>query len=315
MPLIVRSAALVLALATCAAVNAQTLHNPAGAYDDLPVSSLPADSSPSESLTIVPPSRPPATPPMEGALAPIEPWTPDGPAYIRADAPMSHAIAAEPWDGGWFGAVELTIFRPVFDDLPIVDREGSVAPRLIFGWESDRGFGLRTRFWGLENESQLDLMGVLVDQQLEAFRFDFDLYREFDFKGSSITVGGSITAADIKTSFAPISVAGEESSGGVGVFLEGRHLISKSYDSQWSVLARGRWAGLVGERNSPPNSSTITGDSSIRITEAGLGWEYKRNFDSCSFVLQHMIEVQTWDNYYLGEFSLFGQNVSMGFTF
>jgi hypothetical protein len=233
---------------------------------------------------------------------------------------MSHAIAAEPWDGGWFGAVELTIFRPVFDDVPVVDRKGSVGPRLIFGWESDRGFGLRTRFWGLENEAQLEMLGVQIDQRFEAFRFDFDFYREFDFKGSSITVGGSITAADLKSTLQPTNivgteVVGEEAGGGVGVFLEGRHLICTNYDSQWSVLARGRWASLVGERKSPPNASTITGDSSIRIAEAGLGWEYKRNFDSCSFVLQHMIEVQTWDNYYLGEFSLFGQNVSLGFTF
>jgi hypothetical protein len=188
------------------------------------------------------------------------------------------------------------------------------------GWESDRGFGLRTRFWGLENEAKMEVMGVQLDQWFEASRFDFDVYREFDFKGSSITVGGSITAADLEltiesTSIPGVEVIAEETGGGVGVFLEGRHLISNSYDSQWSVLARGRWAGLVGERRSPPNSSSITGDSSLRIAEAGLGWEYKRNFDSCSFVLQHMIEVQTWDNYYVGEFSLLGQNVSLGFTF
>jgi hypothetical protein len=315
MHMTLRSAALVLALAACSAAKSQTLHNPAGAYDDLQLTPPAGDAESNESLTIVPPAQRPAASPMAGALAPVQPWTHDSPAYPPTDAPMSHAIAAEPWDGGWYGTVELTIFRPVFDDLPVVDREGSVGPRLILGWESDRGFGLRTRFWGLENQAELEVLGTRLDQQFEAFRFDFDLYREFDFKGSSITVGASITAANIESTIQPINVVGKEAAGGIGVFLEGRHLICKNSDSQWSVLSRGRWAGLVGEREQPSDSTTLTGDSSIRIAEAGLGWEYKRDFDSCSFVLQHLLEVQAWENYYLGDFSLFGQNVSLGFTF
>ena len=79
---------------------------------------------------------------------------------IRKTCRSSHAISAEPWDGGWFGAVELTIFRPYHNDLPVADRNDSVGPRLSLGWESDRGFGFRGRFWGMENES--DMLGPLA---------------------------------------------------------------------------------------------------------------------------------------------------------
>ena len=37
--------------------------------------------------------------------------------------------------------------------------------------------------------------------KLQTFRFDMDFYREFDFRGSSILLGASITAAELEGEF------------------------------------------------------------------------------------------------------------------
>jgi hypothetical protein len=308
--------ATLVALVTGGLVRAQTFRGPPSAYENLPTGTAPVGDASNPPLTIVPPAQNQTPPPaMEGSVVEMQPWTPDGPAYEHANTPMSHAISAEPWDGGWFAAVELTIFRPVYNSLPVTNRHVSVGPRLVLGWESDRGFGLRGRFWGIENESEI--FGPLLTREileLEASRFDFDLYREFDFRGSSITVGGSIGAADLKMN-APSVGPAEASGGGIGVFVEGRHLLSKSVCSEWAAVGRGRWTGLVGNWKDPANSPYISGDSHIKIVEAGLGWEYRREFENCDLVLQHLIEVQAWDPSYLTDVTLFGQNVSIGLTF
>jgi hypothetical protein len=298
-------------LLLCNPLHAQGVNGPQHAYEELPTvdAAPPSDAE----LTIVPPMQIPS--PMSGETIEAQPWTPNVAVYPQ-NAPLAHAISAEPWDGGWFGSVELTILRPHYDDLPIADRNTSVGPRLTLGWESDRGFGLRGRFWGLENDSTLlGPMGLTANYAMDAFRFDMDFYREFDFRGSSLTAGASISAAVLEVDIESTG-ASQEDGGGVGLFLEGRHLLSRTPESEWSLLARGRWAGLVGNWEDPNSSSFATrGDSNVSIIEAGLGWEYKRKFDSCSLVLQHAIELQTWDASYMQDMSLFGQTVSMGFHF
>jgi hypothetical protein len=290
---------------------AQGVNGPLVAYEELPMGNVqPAGDA---GLTIVPPMQTPST--VSGATVEAQPWTPSGAVYPQP-APLTHAISAEPWDGGWFGSVELTILRPYFDDILIADRHTSVGPRLTLGWESDRGLGLRGRFWGLENDSTLlGPLGVTANYAMDAFRFDMDFYREFDFRGSSVTVGASISSAVLEVDIDSTGVA-QEDGGGVGLFLEGRHLLSRSPDSEWSLLARGRWAGLVGNWEDPNSASFATsGDSNMGIVEAGLGWEYKRKFDVCSLVLQHAIELQTWDASYMQDVSFLGQTVSLGFDF
>src|SRR5688500_15888376 len=104
---------------------AQGVNGPLLAYEELPTGNVqPAGDA---VLTIVPPMQTPSA--VSGATVDAQPWTPSGAVYPQ-QTPLSHAISAEPWDGGWFGSVELTILRPYFDDLPIADRHTSVGPRL-----------------------------------------------------------------------------------------------------------------------------------------------------------------------------------------
>src|SRR5205085_768944 len=91
----------------------------------------------------------------------------------------------------WSASAELTLFNPHYDNalFTLNDPNSVVAPRLIFGWESPRGLGLRARFWWL-NDHQVAISDAFFNQefevQLQARRFDFEVYRRFSFDGSSL---------------------------------------------------------------------------------------------------------------------------------
>jgi hypothetical protein len=296
--------------------RAQTLSSPSSAYDNLPVTPPPTELSAGTPLTIVPPAQSVEPAPiMEGSIVPAETWTHGGVVHPTAEAPMSHAVLADHWDSGWFAAAELTIVRPVFAVVPVDDREHSVGPRVVVGWEGYNGFGVRGRFWGLENDAKLNLLGLPVDLQTEAARLDLEFYREFDFNRSTITVGASITAAELGMRLDQITSPAEERGAGVGLFVEGQYEITKNHDSTWSLLTRGHWAGLVGEWEDPDNSASDSGDSNLRIGEVALGWQYRHEFDASTLVFQHMLEMQVWNPSYLEDVSFFGQSVSLGLMF
>ena len=274
-------------------------------------------------LTIIPPASPPEATvptasvavPMEDALVTTQAWTPEGVTCAHGVG-SSHSLYSEPWNGGWFGAVELTALQPNYSRGPmtLAEDEAFVGPRLILGWESDRGLGVRTRFWGLENESDLLTdVGGPFDVRLLASRFDVDLYRKFAFNGSSVTVGASVTGAHMEAEFDSMLLI-EESGAGVGFFVEGRHLFYQSDAVEWAVISRGRWAGLVGEWEDGSRIGLTKGDANSDIFEAALGLEFKRKFDCTDLLVQYMIEGQRWDMTYVGEVGYLGSTLSIGFA-
>lgn len=297
------------------AASAQELGGLQSAYEQLPTSE--------SHLTIVPPaSPPPATVPAASVAVPIEDalvttqaWTP-GVTCGQGVVASSHLLCSEPWDGGWFGAVELTMLQPNYTagGMTLDEDRGFVGPRLILGWESDRGLGIRTRFWGLENESDLLTdFGGPIDVRLLASRFDVDVYRKFAFKGSSVTVGASVTGAQLEAEFESIMLI-EESGAGVGFFVEGRHLFHQSDLVEWAVISRGRWAGLVGEWLDEFRTGLTKGDANGDIFEAALGLEFKRKFDCADLIVQYMFEGQRWDMTYVGDVGYLGSTLSIGFA-
>lgn len=222
----------------------------------------------------------------------------------------------------WFGGVELTLLAPHYENPLFQLRENgtAVGPRLFVGWESARGLGFRGRFWGLQQGADATFEIEPPDDDstvlFTAGRFDFDVYRRFSWDGSSITVGGSVTAAELDYKFRfdqlfePLHI--EDSGGGAGFFVEGRHLFLKTPVAAWSVLMRGRWAALVGEWRLRGDDGPEEGDSTMEIFEANLGYEYRRDFSSCSFVFQHTLEAQAWDAEFVGDVNFLGQTLSLG---
>jgi len=145
------------------------------------------------------------------------------------------------------------------------------------------------------------------DIDLAAGRFDFDVYRRFDFNRSSILAGGTVTGAQIENNYAGHA---EESAGGVGFVVEGRHRFYDSPVVAWSVFSRGRWSALVGEWS----SFNSKGNSNLNIFEAALGLEYRRRFQAADLVVQYSFEGQSWDTTYVGDVTFMGSTLSIGFA-
>jgi hypothetical protein len=255
--------------------------------------------------------------------------------------------AAEPKRSHWFGAVDLTKLYAGYNNGSFVidDQNAEVDPRIIVGWESAGGLGLRSRFWSFEDQfvpTSLFQAGsgnspppfyYFYDVDLTARRFDFDVYRRFVFEKGSVLAGASVAAAELDldvdvADFSPYiydkDFRAEHSGGGGGFLLEAQHAFYRSEVSQWSVITRGRWSGVVGELAHSELTEPLSRGSRLSILEAALGLEYKRTFHGIDFVLQYYLEGQNWDVSGLGEshstmptdgkFDFLGSMFSLGFA-
>lgn len=214
----------------------------------------------------------------------------------------------------WFGSLELTMMAPSVSS-PIADMkaDGFVAPRGTVGWESSRNLGVRGRFWGADADTDLYVGGSgPIGLDVQPTRIDFDVYRRFLFDDSSVIVGGGVTAAEMEFEIADM-VSFHDRGAGVQFFVEGRHRLTRSSVADTTLFARGRWAGLTGEWESPLNS-TGEGDSHMDILEAAIGVEWRRRFTTADLILQFSMESQSWDATYTEKVDFIGSVFSIGFA-
>ncbi len=217
-------------------------------------------------------------------------------------------------DSFWFGSIELMMMAPSVSS-PIADMkaDGFVAPRGTIGWESSRNLGVRGRFWGADADTNLYVGGSgPLGLDVQPTRIDFDVYRRFLFDDSSLIVGGGVTAAEMEIEIADM-VSFHDRGAGVQFFVEGRHRLTRSSVADTTLFARGRWAGLTGEWESPLNS-TGEGDSHIDILEAAIGVEWRRRFQAADLILQLSMESQSWDATYTERVDFIGSVFSIGFA-
>lgn len=336
-----------LSIATLAAIARGQSPEPINAaYEQLPTAwdqtpalnaePLPPADAPADALIYPPSMQPPVTPtPATGPMAYPASMAPTStpPAYVApVSAPSTYAapmcvhcgdactgacahFGAYPPHSFWFSTAELTILHPSYENgfFALDDDDDAVAPRLSLGWESPRGLGLRSRFWWLNEHAEIvSDLPLPPDEhvKLQSYRFDFDAYRRFTFDGSSIALGGGLSVARMGWELDPIVV--RDAGAGVSFFAEGRHELYRTPVSQFGLIARGRWASLIGEWRDRDSPGRDHGDSTMEILEAGFGWDWVRNFRRCDFVYQHIMEAQTWQSTLTGDVGFFGQSVSVG---
>lgn len=216
-------------------------------------------------------------------------------------------------DSFWFGSLELTMFTPSIPG-PASDLtpDGFVAPRGTIGWESSRHLGVRGRFWGANGDAYQSFGGGgPIDLDVQPTRFDFDVYRRFLFDDSSLLVGGGVTAAEMEFDLGDYA-SFRDRGAGVQFFAEGRHRLTCSSVAETTLFARGRWAALTGEWESP--SGWSEGNSHIDILEAAFGVEWRRQFKTADLILQVSMESQSWDATYTGNVDFIGSVFSIGFA-
>ncbi|HEX6963225.1 MAG TPA: hypothetical protein VF175_15265 [Lacipirellula sp.] len=299
----------VLALAAQAAFG-QTLSNPAAMLAvDVPTGDA---ADPATLVTPAAAAEPVAFEPLlEKALNERSACDVGAPAQIDCAAPVDHTAIGSPGRASWFGDFELTILHAssVNSSITTLEDDNGLGGRFIFGRENAAGLGLRGRFWDYHMETARQISAFLpygpTRLELDASRFDFDVYRRFKTSDSSISVGASVSSAIISferdETFRPLNnpfmrindYETRHSAGGVGFLVEGRHAFYRSPKHEWSVLARGRWTGLIGETSDSRIGYRIS-NSNINITEAALGLEYRRKFSAADFLLQCSLEGQAW---------------------
>jgi ferredoxin len=288
----------------------------AASWDQEPLPATPRPDPVPTALTLPPSVAAPTTTPTSVVPASVTMVHGPTPCVTCGSACVgSCSVGAYPAHSFWFADLELTILEPSYDNgIFALDGDDSiVAPRLYFGWESARGLGLRTRFWWLNDK--LDFISELpmppdADQvKFQARRFDFEAYRRFVFDESSLAVGAGITAAGINWEIDPAQM--EDAGGGVSFFVEGRHQLWRTPVSKFGVVARGRWASIIGNWEGDLGGRD-RGDLTMEILEVAFGWDLVREFSRCDFLFQTLVEAQTWQSTLTGDVGFLGQTLSAG---
>jgi hypothetical protein len=230
------------------------------------------------------------------------------------------ACQANPSRSFWYVGLELTALNASVDSTTFgLDGDtGAVGPRITVGWESDSGFGLRSRFAGMSAEADMVAYGVgptPLDLGINAARFDFDLYRRFEFENGSLLFGAGVSSAQLEYELIDgvVLESMKNTGAGVSVFAEGRHRFYNSATTEWAVLSRGRWGAMIGEEETTLFPGIVF-DSTLNVAEAAFGFEYKRKMRRATFVAQYLMEAQSWSPSELEGVNFLGSTASVGFT-
>lgn len=114
--------------------------------------------------------------------------------------------------GRWSALTELTALFPSYSTstLATASDEPILGPRILLGWESAAGFGIRGRGWGFESPVEVDQtfapFGYYSPSQIEythdiefsGSRFDLDFYKRLQYRRGELAFGASLTAAHLK---------------------------------------------------------------------------------------------------------------------
>lgn len=116
----------------------------------------------------------------------------------------------------WTIMTELPVLLPSYSTATIstANEHPILGPRTSLGWESDRGFGIRGRFWGFDTAIDME-DGYAPSQQsfyyynttldisnhqinFSGGKFDLDFYKRVELRRGHFLFGASITAAQLK---------------------------------------------------------------------------------------------------------------------
>ncbi len=262
--------------------QAQTAPTP-GSY---PTPVLPAP-------TVIPPANGPTLyPPPEGMAD-------------RVVTPSSDSWCIPPQQPGrtssWTAAVELIPSQTYVTDGQFGpwDDNGTLALRLLLGYEDPEGLGVRARFWGLsrEAETQAD------DIELNMFKFDVDLYKRIWLEHGDLAIGAGPSSGDVEFLLSDHTHSYFEGAGGV-IFVDGYYTLVDFDRSELGAIVRARHSILLGDWRDTTGGLIVprTNNDTMSVTELAWGLEYRRRFGSCddhSWFLGLLAEYQRWQSDWL----------------
>ena len=240
---------------------------------------------------------------------------------LNAVVPCScDSCTSPPREKFWYAGLELFFLNAHFNSNinTLSDDAGGGGMRFFVGREAASGFGWRTRLGAHIIESDIidyNLGVTPLDLELTTSRFDFDLYRRFGAEQGSLLFGAGLSSGTIEFTTTDGALANimENHGVGVSVFAEGRHTFYQTPAIAWSVLTRGRWAYLIGDttRSTVPD---VEFDSTLNTSEAAFGVEFSKQFRRTSFVVQYLMEAQSWETAQFDDVNFLGSSLRFGWN-
>lgn len=257
-------------------------------------SPLPTPTPSSEGPTVIPPAS--------GSAMYVSPYPAPENSGQAIIAPSSDDWCVPPQSPGrtssWTAAIELIpSFAYVTDgQFGRWDDDGTLALRLLLGYEDADGIGIRARLWGLSQESETQLDNV----ELNLGKFDLDLYKRFYLEQGEIALGAGPSSGGLE-----FKVDGDGHSrfegGGASVFLDGYYGLMYFDKSELGAVGRARYSLLLGDWRDTSSGAIIprTDNDTMGVTEVAWGLEYRRRFGPCedhSWYLGVLAEYQRWQS-------------------
>ncbi|MGD9635895.1 MAG: hypothetical protein AB7G28_11060 [Pirellulales bacterium] len=197
----------------------------------------------------------------------------------------------------WTAAIELIpSFAHVTDgQFGRWDDDGTLALRLLLGYEDPEGIGIRARFWALSqaSETQLD------DVELNMGKFDLDLYKRFFLERGEIALGAGPSSGGLEFKLDGDGHSRFEGAGGT-VFLDGYYGLIYFDHSELGAVGRARYSMLIGDwRDTTGFLIPPTDNDTMGVTEIAWGLEYRSRFGPCedhSWFVGVLAEYQRWQS-------------------
>lgn len=176
------------------------------------------------------------------------------------------------------------------------ENNGGLGLRLLLGYESCDGVGMRMALWGFGQEVYTPVGQV----DLGASTFNIDLYKRFFVKDAELLVGGGSVGGHLEYKLDALNQSADFSGGGVSVFGEGYYPFLRFERTDIGQVVRARFSLLSGrwdDNNSPFISDT--GHDTMSILDIGWGLELRRRFGKAQdkyWYLAIVPQFQRWES-------------------
>jgi hypothetical protein len=206
--------------------------------------------------------------------------------------------------GMFYGEAQLMFLRAHASEevLGKLSESHEFSPRIIFGYETCTGLGVRTRYWMYDDDVDvIDNPGTQLG--LDWNVFDVEGTARFRTDRADLVVGAGFRWTDASVEINQLSVS--STMPGITLAADARAWICQSCVSQWSGICGARWSILGGDwEGETPIGDGVTidlesRDDNVVVQEIYAGFEYLRYFNSHSLFARLVFEAQNWRSDFL----------------
>jgi len=219
----------------------------------------------------------------------------------------------------WGYEVDILIMSPKFGSVDFTELNGdnklARGARFTAGWESDSGYGARTRYSIFRTYGWTDFISFSGPTSMGGFSyrgvppssafsapleivnqsFDIELFKRLPLKGTDILLGAGFRGAELQTA-APIDIDNTLSTYGVSFFSDARRVLRKGKKGELAIVGGGRVSFLTGKWESIRPGTIFEVDTDMTTSEGSLGLEWSQSLGKAVLALRAQYEYQLWSS-------------------